>query len=431
MKKADKEARRPEGAASRQCNITLYCAPIPRLSRNRRDGARSGRLHLFDHILQAHFLSRPNRFLVRCEFRGKIVSAHLPNPGRLQELLLPGRKVYMTREENSENRKTKFTVVAVDRDRHPIMLHTHRTNEVAQYLLERGKITGLEKASIMKSEVQRGRNRFDFLLKEGNKDILLEVKSCTLVSKKVAMFPDAVTERGARHLQELARFSEEGIEGAILFIVHWPFADIFMPDYHTDLNFSKVLLRVRNRVRILPVSVSWTPDLSLSPNVKLLQIPWDYIEKEARDRGSYVLILELKRDRNIPVGKMGRVPFKKGFYLYVGSAMANLSKRIERHRHLRKRHHWHIDELRAAAEFRSVLAIRSSMRLECDIAKALSEIAEWSIPGFGCTDCSCETHLFGMSIDPLHSGDFQNLLQYFRMDRYNEISPPTKLEKAT
>jgi sugar fermentation stimulation protein A len=71
------------------------------------------------------------------------------------------------------------------------------------------------------------------------------------------------------------------------------------------------------------------------------------------------------------------------------------------------------------------------MRLECDIAKALSEIAEWSIPGFGCTDCSCETHLFGMSIDPLHSGDFQNLLQYFRMDRYNEISPPTKLEKAT
>ncbi len=69
-----------------------------------------------------------------------------------------------------------------------------------------------------------GRNRFDFLLKEGNKDILLEVKSCTLVGKKVAMFPDAVTERGARHLQELAKFSEEGMETAILFIVHWPFS---------------------------------------------------------------------------------------------------------------------------------------------------------------------------------------------------------------
>jgi sugar fermentation stimulation protein A len=111
--------------------------------------------------------------------------------------------------------------------------------------------------------------------------------------------------------------------------------------------------------------------------------------------------------------------------------MINLSKRMARHQHLRKRHHWHIDELRAAAEFHSALAIRSSRRLECDVAKALSRIAEWRIPGFGCTDCDCDTHLFGMSIDPLHSEDFHKLLQYFRMDRYNEISQTTKLEKAT
>jgi sugar fermentation stimulation protein A len=384
-------------------------------------------LHLFDHIVQARFLSRPNRFLIRCKRNGRTISAYLPNPGRLQELLLPGREVYLTREENSENRKTHFTVVAVDRDGHPIMLHTHRTNEVARYLLQEEKIPGLEEAKIVKSEVRMGRNRFDFLLKEGNKDILLEVKSCTLVGKKVAMFPDAVTERGARHLQELAKFSDEGMETAILFIVHWPFAEVFMPDYHTDLTFSRTLLRVRNRVKVIPVSVSWSHDLSLSPSVKLLQIPWDYIEEEARDRGSYLLILELKRNRNIPVGKLGRMPFRKGFYVYVGSAMANLSKRIVRHRHLRKRHHWHIDELRAAAEFHSVLAIRSSTRLECHIAKALSRTAEWDIPWFGCTDCGCDTHLFGMSIDPLHSEDFHKLLQYFRMDQYNEISPTTKL----
>jgi sugar fermentation stimulation protein A len=380
-------------------------------------------IRFFDHIIQAHFLSRPNRFLIRCKRNGRTISAHLPNPGRLQELLLPGRKVYMTREENSENRKTQFTVVAVDRENHPIMLHTHRTNEVARYLLQEGKIPGLEEARIVKSEVQMGRNRFDFLLRKGNAEILLEVKSCTLVGEKVAMFPDAVTERGARHLQELAKFSEEGMEAAILFIVHWPFAEIFMPDYHTDLNFSQVLLHVRSRVKVLPISVSWSPGLSLSPNVKLLQIPWDYIEGEARDQGSYILLLKLKERLNIDVGKLGRVSFKKGFYLYVGSAMANLSKRIERHRRLRKRHHWHIDELRAAAEFRSVLAIRSSRRLECDIVKALSGIAEWCIPGFGSTDCGCDTHLFGMSINPLHSEDFHQMLQYFRMDRYNEISP--------
>jgi len=143
-----------------------------------------------------------------------------------------------------------------------------------------------------------------------------------------------------------------------------------------------------------------------------------YIKKEEKDQGSYLLILELKRNRNIHVGKLGRVSFRRGFYIYVGSAMANLNKRIERHRHLREQHHWHIDELRAVADFHSALAIRSSTRLECEIAEAMSRISEWNIPGFGCTDCSCKTHLFAFRNNPLHLEKFQKLLQYFRMDRY-------------
>jgi sugar fermentation stimulation protein A len=298
------------------------------------------------------------------------------------------------------------------------MLHTHRTNEVARYLLRERKIPGLENARMVRSEVRVGRSRFDFLLEEENKGILLEVKSCTLVGERVAMFPDAVTERGTRHLGELAKISEEGIRAVFLFIVHWPFAKIFMPDFHTDINFSQTLLRVRDRVEVIPVSVRWAEDLSLSPDVNVLNIPWDAIEEEAKDRGSYLLILNLKRDRKIDVGKLGKVLFRKGFYIYVGSAMANLSKRMERHRHLRKRHHWHIDELRAVTQFHSVLPIRSSERIECQVAKAMSEIAEWSVPRFGSTDCSCDSHLFGMSADPLHSGNFHKLLQYFRMDRF-------------
>jgi sugar fermentation stimulation protein A len=234
------------------------------------------------------------------------------------------------------------------------------------------------------------------------------------------MFPDAVTERGARHVEELARLSEEGVKTVVLFVVHWPFAKIFMPDYHTDLNFSETLLRIREKVRVIPISVSWDENLSLLPKVGILEIPWDHIEEEAKDRGSYLLILKLKREQRVNVGRLGKVSFKKGFYVYVGSAMTNLSKRMERHRHLRKQHHWHIDDLREAAEFHSVLAIRSSDRLECEIAKAFSRIAEWTIPRFGSTDCSCETHLFGMSKDPLFSEDFHKLLQYFRMDRYSE-----------
>ena len=178
-----------------------------------------------------------------------------------------------------------------------------------------------------------------------------------------------------------------------------------------------------------------------------------YIEKEAKDQGSYVLILELKKARRIRVGILGRVSFRRGFYIYVGSAMANLGRRIERHRRLAgtcparpalqggvkgrnikeipyreappfraesftKQHHWHIDALRAAADFHAACAIRSSIRLECEIAGALSKISEWVIPGFGCTDCSCKTHLFGMESDPLHSEEFQKVIQYFRMDRF-------------
>jgi sugar fermentation stimulation protein A len=303
------------------------------------------------------------------------------------------------------------------------MLHTHLTNEVARYLLQNRKVPGLENAGIVRSEIPMGGSRFDFLLKEGSQDILLEVKSCTLVGERVAMFPDAVTERGARHLRELARISEEGVRAVFLFVVHWPFARTFMPDYHTDLNFSQTLLRVRDKVEVIPISVRWGQDLSLSSDVKVLNVPWDTIEREARDRGSYLLVLNLKRDRKIDVRKLGRIHLKKGFYVYVGSAMANLSKRMERHRHLRKQRHWHIDELRAIAEFRSVLAIRSSERLECDVAEAMSEIAEWSVPRFGSTDCRCETHLFGMASDPIQFEDFQKLLQYFRMDRYHSTIP--------
>jgi sugar fermentation stimulation protein A len=375
---------------------------------------------LFNKVLKARFLSRPNRFLIRCELNGRAISAFLPNPGRLQELLLPGCVIHLIKKEEPGDRKTQYTAVAVERDGYPLMLHTHLTNEAARFLLQNRKVPELEGAQIVRSEVKVGRSRLDFLLREGTQDILLEVKSCTLVGKRVAMFPDAITERGARHLRELARLSEEGIRTVVLFIVHWPFAQIFMPDYHTDLNFARTLLQIRDRVHVIPLSVKWNQDLSLSSEVKVLQIPWGYIEKEAFDRGSYLLILQLKTDRNIDIGILGKIPFKKGFYIYVGSAMANLSKRIERHKRLRKQHHWHIDDLRAVGEFHSVLAIRSSDRLECGIAQAMSRIAKWSISGFGCSDCSCKTHLFGMANHPLHTKEFHQLLQHFRMDRYEE-----------
>jgi sugar fermentation stimulation protein A len=212
----------------------------------------------FNPIEQAEFISRPNRFLVICLKNRSRVKAFLPNPGRLQELFLPGKKLFLAREGNpSGKRRYAHTVVAVEREGTPIMLHTHKTNEVAGYLIDRGKIPGLEKARVTGKEIRVGGSRFDLLLEHLGKEILMEVKSCTLVGKKVAMFPDAITERGARHLKELADLSREGRKTTVLFLVHWPRVRYFLPDYHTDLNFARTMLACRFQVLFLPVA-GWT-----------------------------------------------------------------------------------------------------------------------------------------------------------------------------
>jgi sugar fermentation stimulation protein A len=377
-----------------------------------------GAFRLFNDLRHARFLGRPNRFLVRCELDGAAVEAFLPNPGRLHELLLPDSTVYLVEEGPSPQRKTIFTAVAVEREGHPVMLHTHRTNDVARHILEAGLAPGLEGARIVRAEVPMGHSRFDFLLSREGREVYLEVKSCTLVGKETAMFPDAVTARGARHLRELQELSLNGVATAVLFVVHWPFARCFMPDYHTDLNFARSFLAVRDVVKVIPLAVRWRPDLSMDDEVRLLDVPWDYIQREAHDRGSYLLILRLPGSMRIPTGSLGSPHFREGFYIYVGSAMANLSRRVERHLRLRKRHHWHIDGLRAVSEVHAALPIRSSTKLECGIADAVSAVADWKVAGFGSSDCSCSTHLFGMEHDPLNSRSFHSLLEHFRMDRY-------------
>jgi sugar fermentation stimulation protein A len=374
-------------------------------------------VRFFSDIEKAEFIDRPNRFLVRCLKDKEEITTFLPNPGRLQELLLPGRPLYLTLDSTSSQRKYPYTVVAVEREGIPIMLHTHKTNAVARYLIDKDRVPGLEGARVIGQEIPIGHSRFDLLVEDRGKPILLEVKSCTLVGNRIAMFPDAVTERGARHLQELAELSKNGRKTAVLFVVHWSRAEYFLPDYHTDLYFARTMLACRNRVQFFPVAVQWREGLSLGPGARLLNIPWDFIAREAKDRGGYLVILKLREGKEITIGKMGNIVFPPGYYIYVGSAMANLTARIERHRRLRKNHHWHIDYLRQEAEFETALPFRASVSLECPMAEAMRKISDWTIPFFGSTDCSCPTHLFGMKTDPFRSPEFINLIQYFRMDR--------------
>lgn len=368
-------------------------------------------------IFRGAFMSRPNRFLVRCTTVDQgVVRAFLPNPGRLSELFFPGVTLHlMDNSADGGERVTQYTVMAVERDGKPVMLHTHWCNDMAQTLLENRAVPGLEGTRIVRREVKVGRSRFDFLLEDDGGEIYLEVKSCTLFGNEVAMFPDAVTERGRRHLLALAQLTEAGYRCYVLFIVQTDRVRYFMPDYHTDLAFARTMLAVRGQVQFMALPVAWKKNLTFQPAQKLLQIPWDYIAREADDRGAYLVLIQLNRSRRLSIGALGEVLFKPGFYTYVGSAMKGLSARMARHQRKRKKMHWHIDYLRAAADGVEILPLRSSHRLECAIASDLTVLMTPSVPGFGCSDCQCSTHLFFMPENPMDDPPFHAWLQQCRM----------------
>ena len=110
-------------------------------------------------------------------------------------------------------------------------------------------------------------------------------------------------------------------------------------------------------------------------------------------KGSYVLLIELPKGEEILIGKLGFITFPQGFYAYVGSAMNGLSPRINYHLRHKARPHWHIDYFLAKASIREIIVSETGARVECALAHALAKRLK-PIPGFGCTDCKCHSHLY-------------------------------------
>lgn len=380
-------------------------------------GADAAGPRFFPPPVTARLIRRLNRFAVLCNLDGEAVTAHLPNPGRMWELLFPGCALYLVEQAPGATRRTRFTVAAVARDGVPIMLHTGVTNQVARYLLEQRCIPGWEDARVVRAEVPVGRNRFDFLLARDGRPFYLEVKSCTLFAGNLAMFPDAVTARGTRHVAELADMAGQGTPCGVLFVVQWPRADFFLPDYHTDWQFARQLYAARQALAIKAVGVTWRPDLSLGAAVRDVAIPWTFLARQLADRGCYLLLLRLDAAAHLTVGRLGALSFPPGYYVYVGSARRGLSQRLARHLRRRKKLFWHIDYLRAAAARCIAVPIRTAADWEHELAAAVSRIAAWQVPGFGCSDCACSSHLFYLVEEPLTSPAFIRIVQHFRMER--------------
>ena len=135
-------------------------------------------------------------------------------------------------------------------------------------------------------------------------------------------------------------------------------------------------------------------------------------------KGSYCLIINVEKDTKIKIGKkLGIINFKKGCYVYVGSAMNSLESRVKRHLSDNKKKHWHIDYLRQEADVIAALPIRTADDLEHELAQAVGSVSDWSIKGFGCTDCMCSSHLFGFTENPIHYRPFIKVVEDFRMNR--------------
>jgi len=193
-------------------------------------------------LLPARFLERPNRFLAVVDLRGEHVEAHLPDPGRLKELLTRGAEVWV-RPAAGDQRKTRFTLALVKAPSGELVsVVTTLPNLLVREALEERRIAELSVWEVVSAEHTWGRSRFDFLLgDESDRRLLLEVKSVTLVEGDRALFPDAVTARGARHVRELAAALGEGFDAALLFVVQRPDAASVTAARSIDSKFADAL----------------------------------------------------------------------------------------------------------------------------------------------------------------------------------------------
>ena len=201
----------------------------------------------YENIVKGTFISRPNRFIAEVSVNGRVERAHVKNTGRCKELLVPGVEIYLQDfGEAHETRKTRYDLIGVLKGNMMINMDSQVPNKVAEEAFYQDKIElqGMGKLTTVKREKTYGNSRFDFYLEdeEGNK-AWLEVKGVTLEEKGVVKFPDAPTERGIKHLNELVEAVNEGYRGFILFVIQIDNVREFRPNDETHKAFGDALRR--------------------------------------------------------------------------------------------------------------------------------------------------------------------------------------------
>ena len=212
----------------------------------------------YEHMVAGHFLDRPNRFIAHVEIDGKVETVHVKNTGRCRELLPKGAEVYCQRSGNPA-RKTQYDLIAVRKGARLINMDSQVPNDAAAEWLPRSGL--FSEQAVIRREVTYGDSRFDVYVEDGERKAFLEVKGVTLEQDGVAMFPDAPTERGVKHLHELCKAVDDGYECYLLLVIQMKDIHLFRPNTATHPAFAKALQTAAARgVHILAMDCVVTPD---------------------------------------------------------------------------------------------------------------------------------------------------------------------------
>jgi sugar fermentation stimulation protein A len=220
-------------------------------------------------LVAGRFVRRDNRFRVTVEVEGEPAAAHLPNSGRLTELLTPGRACWLSRFDDPR-RKTRFDLVLVEYAGVLVSVDARLPNGLFAEALAAGRLEPFHGTTRVEREVQLGESRLDFLLRGPAGACWVEVKSVTLVQDGVARFPDAPTARGVRHLAELTAAVKRGERAAVVFVIQRPDARCFTPHDRADAVFGAALREAESA----GVGVyAWTCEVSPRSVIMASQVP--------------------------------------------------------------------------------------------------------------------------------------------------------------
>jgi len=233
-------------------------------------------MKLSGEFFRARLIRRPNRFLAYVQLEESLeeVKAHVSDPGRLKELLYSNAEI-MVRKELEKERKTAYTVVGAKYENIWVNIQSTLSNKL--FAEEYKKIPFFKHYEILRREYTFGSSRFDFLMKntKTNEETLVEIKSATLVKEGKALFPDAPTKRGAKHVKELREALQKGFKSVIVFIIKREDATALSPNASIDPIFAKELkFAVNKGVIVLAVNCFYDPierhELNIEKEVPVL-----------------------------------------------------------------------------------------------------------------------------------------------------------------